>query len=188
MAKTRKPSEEERRLWRLVMQDVVPLRPRDPASPPPPEPPPPPPSGPSPRPAPSGQKPAAAPKPPLPPAAPKRLRPGDLTGIDGHRADRLRRGKEGIEGRLDLHGMRQVEAHDALIGFVASAHRAGKKTLLVITGKGSFSNGDSVLRAKVPLWLNEPPLREKVVAISPAHPRDGGSGALYIVLKRRREG
>ena len=185
MAKTRKPSEEERRLWRLVMQDVVPLRPRDPVPPPPPEPAPPPPPA---RPAPPGQRPAAAPRPPAPPAGPKRLRSGDLTGIDGHRADRLRRGKEAIEGRLDLHGMRQVEAHDALIGFIASAHRAGKKTLLVITGKGSFSNGDSVLRANVPLWLNEAPLRDKILAITPAHPRDGGSGALYIVLKRRREG
>ncbi|OWJ66277.1 hypothetical protein BWR60_15445 [Inquilinus limosus] len=186
MAKTRKPSEEERRLWRLVMQDVVPLRPRDPASPPPPPEPAPP--APPPRPAPSGQRlTPAAPKPPVAPAAPKRLRSGDLTGIDGHRADRLRRGKEGIEGRLDLHGMRQVEAHDALIGFIASAQRAGKKTLLVITGKGSFSNGDSVLRQNVPVWLNEAPLRGRILAITPAHPRDGGSGALYIILKRQRE-
>lgn len=187
MAKTRKPSEEERRLWRLVMQDVVPLRPRDPVSspPPPPEPVP----SPPPRPAPPGQRPAAAaPKPAPPAAAPKRLRSGDLTGIDGHRADRLRRGKQEIEGRLDLHGMRQIEAHDALIGFIASAQQAGKKTLLVITGKGSFSNGDSVLRANVPLWLNERPLRDKILAITPAHPRDGGAGALYVVLKRRREG
>ena len=185
MAKSRKPSEEERRLWRLVMQDVVPLRPHDPLSPPPP----PEPAPPPPRPTPPGQRPAAAaPKPAGPAAAPKRLRSGDLTGIDGHRADRLRRGKEGVEARLDLHGMRQVEAHDALIGFVASAQRAGKKTLLVITGKGSFSNGDSVLRANVPVWLNEAPLRDKILAITPAHPRDGGSGALYIVLRRRREG
>ncbi|TSD88999.1 DNA mismatch repair protein MutS [Mycobacterium sp. KBS0706] len=186
MAKTRKPSEEERRLWRLVTQDVAPLRPTDAASSPPP--PPEAPSPPPPRPAPPGQRPAATPKPTVPAAAPKRLHSGDLTGIDGHRADRLRRGKQEIEGRLDLHGMRQVEAHDALIGFVASAQRAGKKTLLVITGKGSFSNGDSVLRANVPLWLNEPPLRDKILAITPAHPRDGGSGALYVVLKRRREG
>lgn len=186
MAKTRKPSEEERRLWRLVTQDVAPLRPSAaaPASPPPPEPVP----SPPPRPASAGQRPvAAAPKPAVPAAAPKRLRSGDLTGIDGHRADRLRRGKQEIEGRLDLHGMRQIEAHDALIGFVAAAQRAGKKTLLVITGKGSFSNGDSVLRANVPLWLNERPLRDKILAITPAHPRDGGAGALYVILKRRRE-
>lgn len=186
MAKTRKPSEEERRLWRLVTQDVAPLRPTDVASSPPP--PPETPSPPPPRPAPPGQRPAAAPKPAAPPAAAKRLRSGDLTGIDGHRADRLRRGKQEIEGRLDLHGMRQIEAHDALIGFVAAAQRAGKKTLLVITGKGSFSNGDSVLRQNVPVWLNEAPLRGKILAITPAHPRDGGSGALYVVLKRRREG
>ena len=167
------------------MQDVVPLRPLSPPPPLPPEPASPPP----PRPAPPSQRPVAAPKPTLPAAATaQRLRSGDLTGIDGHRADRLRRGKQAIEGRLDLHGLRQVEAHDALIGFVASAQRAGKKTLLVITGKGSFSNGDSVLRANVPLWLNEPPLREKIVAITPAHPRDGGAGALYVILKRRREG
>jgi DNA-nicking Smr family endonuclease len=183
MARPRKPSEEERRLWRLVMQDVVPLRPL--ASPPPPAPDAPPPP---PRPAPPSQRPAAAPRPTLATPPAKRLHSGDLTGIDGHRADRLRRGKQEIEGRLDLHGMRQIEAHDALIGFIASAQRAGKKTLLVITGKGSFSNGESVLRSNVPVWLNEPPLRSKIVAITPAHPRDGGSGALYVILKRRREG
>jgi DNA-nicking Smr family endonuclease len=170
------------------MQDVVPLRPLAPAPPPPaPEAAPPPPQ---PRPAPpSARSPvAAAPKPNPAAVPPKRLRSGDLTGIDGHRADRLRRGKQEIEGRLDLHGMRQIEAHDALIGFVATAQRAGKKTLLVITGKGSFSNGDSVLRANVPVWLNEAPLRAKILAVTPAHPRDGGSGALYVILKKRREG
>src|SRR5882757_7409188 len=102
MARPRKPSEEERRLWRLVMQDVVPLRPLAPA-PPPPAPEALPPQQPRPAPSPARTPAAAAPKPNPAATPPKRLRSGDLTGIDGHRADRLRRGKQEIEGRLDLH-------------------------------------------------------------------------------------
>jgi DNA-nicking Smr family endonuclease len=106
-------------------------------------------------------------------------------GLDRRQALRLKRGQLEIEARLDLHGMTQAEAHRALSGFVARSHAAGKRTLLVVTGKGT-REGTGVLRAAVPRWLAEPALRDRVLATAPAQPRDGGSGALYILLRRAR--
>jgi DNA-nicking Smr family endonuclease len=106
-------------------------------------------------------------------------------GLDRRQALRLKRGQLEIEARLDLHGMVQAEAHRALAGFVARSHAAGKRTLLVVTGKGT-REGTGVLRAAVPRWLAEPALRDRVLASAPAQPRDGGGGALYILLRRAR--
>jgi DNA-nicking Smr family endonuclease len=97
-----------------------------------------------------------------------------------------------IDGRLDLHGLTQAEAHDRLSGFVKAAQARGKRVLLVITGKGykapnSQHGGESgVLRRAVPRWLNAPDLRPLVLAIHAAQPRHGGEGALYVLLKRNR--
>jgi DNA-nicking Smr family endonuclease len=56
----------------------------------------------------------------------------------------------------------------------------------VVTGKGLETGG--TLRHMVPRWLNEEPNRARVLAYSPAQPRHGGSGALYVLLRRRRAG
>lgn len=181
MRRIRTATEEERRLWREVTREVRPLRP--PAVPEPPV-------AAEAAPAPVATPPAAAPRRTRQPAPGHRqapLRTGDLSGIDGHRADRLRRGRAAIEARIDLHGMRRDEAHAALVGFISHAHGAGRRTVLVITGKGRFGGGSSVLRGELPRWLNEAPLRPLVLAFSQAHPTQGGGGAFYIVLKRRRE-
>lgn len=107
-------------------------------------------------------------------------------GLDRRTAERLRRGALAIDGRLDLHGMTQEEAHRALDAFLARAAQAGKRCVLVITGKGGRSLGDGVLRAAVPRWLNEAPNRGRLLAFAPAQPQHGGAGALYLLLKRRR--
>ncbi|MGO8917065.1 MAG: Smr/MutS family protein [Stellaceae bacterium] len=158
----RPPSREERALWRAAMRDVAPLE--EGAAPPPP-------AEPAPRPARAAAAPGAA--------------RGDLAadaapGLDRRSAERLRRGRRAIEARLDLHGMTQDEAHRALATFVARAHASDKRCLLLITGKSG------VLRAAVPRWLNEAPNRSRLLAFSPAQPKDGGAGALYLLLRRRR--
>lgn len=81
--------------------------------------------------------------------------------------------------------MTQAEAHRELAAFVARNHAAGKRVLLVVTGKGT-REGTGVLRAAVPRWLAEPALRDRVLATAPAVPRDGGDGARYILLRRAR--
>ncbi|MGH6981326.1 MAG: Smr/MutS family protein [Stellaceae bacterium] len=110
---------------------------------------------------------------------------GTNGGIDRRQELRLKRGQLPVEARLDLHGMTQAEAHRALAAFVARGHAAGKRTLLVVTGKGT-REGTGVLRAAVPRWLTEPALRDRVLSIAPAVPRDGGGGALYVLLRRAR--
>ncbi len=112
------------------------------------------------------------------------LSPRSAPGLDRRSADRLRKGRIEIDGRLDLHGHTQEEAHRALIAFVAASVTAGRRCILVITGKGE--RGGGVLRAAVPAWLNEPRLRPNVLAYHPARPKDGGDGALYVLLRRAR--
>jgi DNA-nicking Smr family endonuclease len=109
-----------------------------------------------------------------------------FAGIDRANAERLKRGKHKVEARLDLHGLTQEEAHRALASFIRGARAGGKRCVLVITGRGRASGG--ILKAAVPRWLDEPELRPHVLAIAAAQPRDGGSGALYVMLRRTRAG
>ncbi len=95
-----------------------------------------------------------------------------------------------IEARLDLHGMTQAQAHRALASFLARSHAAGKRDVLIVTGKGTRQGAEGsptgVLRRTVPRWLAEPALRQLVLATAAALPRDGGGGALYLLLRRTR--
>ena len=100
---------------------------------------------------------------------------------------RLRRGLLPVEGRIDLHGMTQDQAHGALDRYLAASGAAGRRCVLVITGKGYRPDGSTgVLRAAVPRWLNQMPNRERVLAFCHATPADGGEGALYVLLRRQR--
>ena len=133
-----------------------------------------------------------APPPPPTVAVPKKqmpeLGPGQAAGLDRRSAMRLRRGQMRPEARLDLHGHTQAEAHAALVNFVLGSKGAERRCVLVITGKGSARGSDGVLRRMVPRWINQPELRAHVLAIEPAQPRDGGDGAFYLLLRRRRAG
>lgn len=142
-------------------------------------------------------KPAALP--PAPPHVPlpkiHDLSHGVTVGIDRRQAERFRQGRLEIDGKIDLHGRSQAEAHDALHAFIHRAHRAGKRCLLVITGKGGVKLAGmaaeertrGVLRQAVPRWLNEPGLRRYILAFDHARPQHGGEGALYVLLKRERQ-
>ena len=112
------------------------------------------------------------------------LRRGDHAGIDRSTRRRLAQGQLAIEGRLDLHGMTAAQAEHHLSRFINFALGDGKRCVLVITGKGANNNG--VLKRLVPMWLKSPPLGAKVLALSQATPADGGDGALYVMLRRRR--
>ncbi|QEN89528.1 DNA mismatch repair protein MutS [Labrys sp. KNU-23] len=121
--------------------------------------------------------------PPIPPIAP----------IDKHERRQVVRGTRAIDARIDLHGMRQAEAHGALRGFLAIAQMRGYSMVLVITGKGG-GGGDmpyavderGVLRRVVPQWLRMPDLRPLILGFEEAHHGHGGSGALYVRLRRIR--
>lgn len=106
---------------------------------------------------------------------------------------KMKRGKLKPEGRIDLHGMTLDRAHPALSRFIMSAHRSGKRLVLVITGKGKQRDEGGpipvrhgVLRHQVPQWLAMPPLSSVVLQITQAHVSHGGGGAYYVYLRRQR--
>jgi DNA-nicking Smr family endonuclease len=113
--------------------------------------------------------------------------------MDRKSFQRLKRGKLSPEAKLDLHGMTLDQAHGALIGFMLRAHGAGKRLVLVVTGKGKDRDGggpipvrQGVLRHNVPHWLRAAPLGPLVLQVTEAHVRHGGGGAYYVYLRRRR--
>lgn len=127
----------------------------------------------------------------MPPAAPP------LGNFDRREMRNLGAGRIDIDARIDLHGMRQREAHQALKGFLVRARSRGHRHILVITGKGgprtsreqeSFRGEQDhergVLRNAVPRWLDEPGFREMVVSFTSASARHGGEGALYVRLRK----
>jgi DNA-nicking Smr family endonuclease len=111
---------------------------------------------------------------------------GVAAGLDTRTMDRLRRGRIRPEARLDLHGMTRQEAHGALTAFMARTESAGRRCVIVITGKGRVSEGGGVLRNEVPGWLNAPAIRHRILGFAEAQPKDGGAGALYVLLRRAR--
>lgn len=179
MAGRRTASAEERALWRAAMHGVAPLAGRVALS------------APDEKAAPAASPPSvAAPVARRSPEPRPILAASGASGLDRRTAERLRRGELAIAARLDLHGMTQKEAHAALSDFLARAQEAGRRCVLVITGKGGRGGSDGVesagvLRAAVPRWLNEAPNRARLLAFASARPRDGGGGALYLLLRRR---
>lgn len=123
---------------------------------------------------------------------------GRIAGLDRRTAERLRKGTFQIDARLDLHGLNREQAHAALRQRVRACHAAGLRCLLVITGKGNRGRTDSEspyinpeppgrLKREVPGWLAAGDLAPLVLSTATAVPRDGGSGALYVLLRRRRD-
>ena len=106
--------------------------------------------------------------------------------MDRRQAQRLKRGQLPVDSQLDLHGLTLERAHVALSTFIRSAHARGARLVVVVTGKGNLKRGGGRIRNEAPHWLNQPDLRSLVVAVTEARGRDGGSGALYVLLKRKR--
>ncbi len=107
---------------------------------------------------------------------------------------RVTRGQSPIDGVLDLHGMRQDEAHRALLSFVHRKVHDGAMVVMVITGKGGMSTGGvsmgdgrGVLKRLVPHWLSDPGQRRYVLGFEDAAQHHGGTGALYVRLRRLKE-
>ncbi|TDK44453.1 Smr/MutS family protein [Antarcticimicrobium luteum] len=193
----RKLSREEMELWRRVADQAERLHPRrtETALPQPV----PGTKAPKPRDAPSfdpfrmGQ--AAGPTPPrhdLKPSVRDQMSASPVQ-MDSKAFTRMKRGKLRPEARLDLHGMRVDRAHPALIQFILSSQAAGRRLVLVITGKGKRSQDSGpiptprgVLRHQVPQWLSMAPVAQAVLQISPAHVSHGGDGAYYVYLRRTR--
>ena len=118
---------------------------------------------------------------------PPKQPPPPLAPLGRRMRARVARGKQAIDGRLDLHGLTQSEAHSALLHFLRNAIARDARLVLVITGKGRGPE-PGVLRRHVPQWLGLPEFRSLVVGFEDAHVAHGGEGALYVRLRRARGG
>jgi DNA-nicking Smr family endonuclease len=109
-----------------------------------------------------------------------------LAPIDRKARQRLARGHDAIDARIDLHGRTQVQAHRVLRKFLLDAQAAGNRYVLIITGRGRDQE-QGILRRQVPLWLEAPEFRGLVVGFDTAHTGHGGAGALYVRVRRKRQ-
>ncbi|MEM6833931.1 MAG: Smr/MutS family protein [Pseudomonadota bacterium] len=178
--KTKAPIDPDRALWDSVTRDVTPLN-----------------------------RPKAAPKAPISTPRTANAQPGRrLDDVSPTRAigplleqpldrswqKRFRRGRTEVDRTIDLHGLTQTKAHNALTKTLAAAVRADERIVLVITGTGAPKTADAaasnqprgVLRNMLPHWIEAGPYAGHVIAIRPAHPVHGGSGAFYVLLRRKR--
>jgi DNA-nicking Smr family endonuclease len=169
----RKLTTEERALWRRVVESVRPLHaaPLTAEDAPPP----------------AAPAPAAKARPATPPPAPARkAAPG--TTLDASWDRRLSRGFVQPDASLDLHGHNLATAYALLDERLERAIAGGARLLLLITGKPRTGAGEKrgAIRAAVGDWLAASRHAADIAAVRAAHPRHGGAGALYIVLRRRR--
>jgi DNA-nicking Smr family endonuclease len=162
---------EEKALWRRVVESVRPLH------------------GALARADPAPTEPVARAKPAAAKVAPQPARKAEPgTTLDGTWDRRLSRGLVQPDRTLDLHGHSLATAYDLLDHRLDQAVTTGDRVLLLITGKpraGAERRG--AIRAAVGDWLASSRHAGSIAAVRNAHPRHGGSGALYIVLRRRRE-
>ncbi|MBN9505603.1 MAG: Smr/MutS family protein [Altererythrobacter sp.] len=185
MSAPRGLSREEAALWRRVAATVRPLAGR--ALPPPDE------SKQPPEPAPTPAKRLSTPAPRraagVPPPPPKAL---DRSSLDSTWDRKLARGDLSPDFVLDLHGHTLDQAHARLGAGLGQATAMGARVVLLVTGKprpaeaADRGSRRGAIRAKVLDWLAAGPHGPDIAAIRKAHPRHGGEGALYLVLKRRR--
>ncbi|MET0270946.1 MAG: Smr/MutS family protein [Sphingomonas sp.] len=179
---------DEQALWRRVIENVRPLAParpvRSPVKPP----------------IASALSPASLPSkrigrvpPPLPPRAAKKTPPPPDT-LDGGWDRRLRRGQAAPDRTIDLHGHTLATAYAALDAELARALAMEARLLLLVTGRPPRERARTdaerprgAIRASVGDWLATSRFADRIAAVRNAHPRHGGSGALYVVLRRNRE-
>jgi DNA-nicking Smr family endonuclease len=180
MSRRRALSDDERVLWRTVTRSIAPLKSRkagteedgEPAV------------------APKAGTPAKHSPPTIAPPSP-RSAPPPLAPLDRRMKQRLARGVADIDGRIDLHGLTQAQAHAVLWRFLHQAQARDAKVVLVITGKGARPGADprgerGVLKRQVPLWLESVELRPLVIGFESASIGHGGQGALYVRVRRGR--
>ena len=182
MSRRRQLSDEEQALWSGFARSIKPLRKQH-----------------------SDRSPVAADKPvpraaisreakpqPAPPARTQLAKTPPLAPLGRRLKQRVARGREPIEARIDLHGMTQAQAHAALLRFLQRAQDDDARIALVVTGKGTGAGAGTrdsasergVLKRQVPIWLSLPEFRSLIVGFEEAHIGHGGQGALYVRLRR----
>jgi len=114
---------------------------------------------------------------------------GSVHGFDRRLMGKLKKGQFPVQDHIDLHGLTKQEAETRVQGFLRESYGLGLRCVLVVHGRGLNSeNHIPVLKERLPTWLRRGPIRKIVLAFSTAMPYDGGTGAIYILLKRGKAG
>jgi DNA-nicking Smr family endonuclease len=112
---------------------------------------------------------------------------GIVAGLDPRLLRRLRAGELAHQAHLDLHGLNAEEAKEAVHAFVLHSMKVGRRCILVVHGRGRNSPDQRpVLKDRLKQWLTRGELGRRVLAFSSARSYDGGSGAMYVLLRRER--
>ena len=102
-------------------------------------------------------------------------------GLQNKTFKKLKRGQYRIDAELDLHGMTRIDAQEQLNIFIAEVRHHGCRCVRIIHGKGyGSSNNGPVIKPLVNTWLRR---RKEILAFCSARPADGGTGAVYVLLK-----
>jgi len=110
---------------------------------------------------------------------------GRVPGLDADIMRRLRQGEFAVQGHIDLHGMTREEAKAAVDAFLRSARGAGKRCVLLVHGRGIHSKDQvPILKEALKHWLATARFGRHVLAFATARPTDGGTGAVYVLLRR----
>jgi len=113
---------------------------------------------------------------------------GHVLGLDSLVLEKLKAGAYSPEAHVDLHGQNMEQAYATLTQFVRHAYQNGKRHLIVVTGRGKNSPGGvSILRERVQAWLTREPFKRVVLGFCSAKPEDGGAGAVYLLLRKRKK-
>jgi DNA-nicking Smr family endonuclease len=112
---------------------------------------------------------------------------GYVHGFSPKLMQRLKKGHFPVQDFLDLHGLTKQDAEVKMRDFLHRSHLLGLRCVLIVHGRGHNSeNNTPVLKEQMPVWLGKGPLRKIVLAFATAKPYDGGTGALYILLRRSK--
>jgi len=111
---------------------------------------------------------------------------GSVKGFSQKLMKQLKKGEFPIQDHIDLHGLTRQEAETKVKDFLIQSHKLGLRCVLIVHGRG-LNSPDTfpVLKESLPIWLSRGPVRKIVLAFVTARPYDGGTGAVYVLLKKR---
>ena len=111
---------------------------------------------------------------------------GTISGVRRSIMRQLKKGQLPIQDYIDLHGLTKKDAENRVREFLLKSHSRGLRCVLIVHGRG-LNSPDSmpILKERLPVWLNRGPARKIVLAFATARPYDGGTGAIYVLLRKR---
>ena len=115
------------------------------------------------------------------------LKKNESLGIDRKLDKKLKNGNFVADIKVDFHGLKLDEAFDGLINTIKYAYNNGLKFVLVITGKGYGTKlGKESIKSQIEHWMTHPDISARVIKYVDAQPKDGGGGAIYVLVKSRK--